>query len=61
MPNPSDLLSVGAAEKPSKETLRQRALDRIAPAYAMLFFDHLYSEYLAFKSSITEPESQRIA
>jgi hypothetical protein len=25
------------------------------PPYALLFFDHLYSEYLAFKSKITDP------
>jgi hypothetical protein len=60
MPNTSDLFSVGSGEKPSKEALRQRALDRIAPAYAMLFFDHLYSEYLAFKASITEPGSREL-
>ena len=60
MSNPSDFLSVGSVEKPSKETLRQRALDRIAPAYAMLFFDHLYSEYLAFKSAITDPGAREL-
>ena len=60
MSNPSDLLSAGSVEKPSKEALRRTALDRIAPDYAMLFFDHLYSEYLAFKSSITEPGAREM-
>jgi hypothetical protein len=60
MPNPSDLFGEGPGEKPSKEALRQRALDRIAPDYAMLFFDHLYSEYLAFKSSITDPGAREL-
>ena len=55
MPKLSDLLSGDFAEKSSAETVRKKALNRIAPDYAMLFFDHLYSEYLALKSSVTEP------
>ena len=42
-------------EKPNVKILRKKALYRIAPDYAMLFFDHLYSEYLALKPFITEP------
>ncbi len=49
MPKLSDLLSGAAGEKPTEEALRKKAFDRIAPDYAMLFFDHLYSEYLALK------------
>lgn len=50
-----DLLSSNAGENPTKKGLRKKALDRIAPDYAMLFFDHLYSEYLALKPLITVP------
>lgn len=59
MPKLSELLSGGSAEEPSEKTLRKNALNRIAPDYAMLFFDHLYSEYLALKASITEEFSRR--
>jgi hypothetical protein len=38
-----------------KKGLRKKALQRIAPHYAMLFFDHLYSEYLALRPLITSP------
>ena len=52
----NDLIGGGeSVEKPSAETIQKKALSRIAPDYAMLFFDHLYSEYLALKPSITEP------
>jgi len=52
----SDLLSGDSVEHPTEETLRKKALRRIAPEYAMLFFDHLYSEYLALKRLIAEPQ-----
>lgn len=32
----------------------KKALDRTVPAYARLFFDHLYSEYTALKPSISD-------
>jgi hypothetical protein len=50
-----DLLSSTAGENPTKKGLRKKALQRIAPDYAMLFFDHLHSEYLALKPFITAP------
>jgi hypothetical protein len=56
MPKLMDLFSGGSVEEPSEKTLRKRALNRIVPDYAMLFFDHLYSEYLALRASIPEPE-----
>ncbi len=56
MPRLSDLLSGDSVEHPTEESLRKKALRRIAPEYAMLFFDHLYSEYLALKGFIPEPE-----
>ena len=36
-------------------TSEQECLERIVPDYALLFFDHLYSEYVALKPSITDP------
>jgi hypothetical protein len=50
-----DLLPPESGRKLTKQGLRKKALDRIAPDYAMLFFDHLYSEYLALKPLITVP------
>jgi hypothetical protein len=38
------------------EMARQEALKRAVPDYAMLFFDHLYSEYLTLKSSFKDEE-----
>ena len=55
MANFKDLLPSEAGEKANEKALRKKAMDRIAPDYAMLFFDHLYSEYLALKPLITEP------
>ena len=50
-----NLLSEISGEKPNEKGLRKKALQRIAPDYAMLFFDHLHSEYLALKPFITAP------
>ena len=55
MPKLADLLRGNSGEKPTEKTIRQKALFRIAPDYAMLFFDHLYSEYLALKPLIKDP------
>jgi nitrate reductase NapE component len=55
MPKLTNLLRGDSGEKPTEQILRKKALYRIAPDYAMLFFDHLYSEYLALKPFITEP------
>jgi hypothetical protein len=57
MPKLTDLLRGDSGEKPNEKILRKKALYRIAPDYAMLFFDHLYSEYLALKPFITEPRT----
>lgn len=57
MPRLSELLHGDSVEHPTEETLRYKALSRIAPDYAMLFFDHLYSEYLVLKPSITNAET----
>ena len=32
----------------------QNAMNRTVPQYARLFFDHLYSEYLSIKPSISD-------
>lgn len=55
MPRLSELIHGESFEKPTEESIERKALRRIAPEYAMLFFDHLYSEYLALKPSITDP------
>ena len=55
MANFKDLLPSEAGEKASEKVLRKKALNRIAPDYAMLFFDHLHSEYLALKPFISSP------
>jgi len=55
MPKLTDLLRGDSVERPTDESLRLNALRRIAPEHAMLFLDHLYSEYLALKPSITDP------
>jgi len=55
MANFKDLLPSEAGEKANEKALRKKAMERIAPDYAMLFFDHLYSEYLALKPLITVP------
>jgi hypothetical protein len=55
MPELNDPLSDGSVERLSEKNLRKKAFNRIAPDYAMLFFDHLYSEYEALKASIAEP------
>lgn len=62
---PSSAGAAHAADQPS-EILENRAnqqpppgkecLESVVPEYALVFFDHLYSEYLALKSSITDPE-----
>lgn len=48
------------AEKPGEITYGQpssaECLERVVPDYALVFFDHLYSEYLALRPSITDPE-----
>jgi len=40
----------------NREDRQKKALNRAVPAYARLFFDHLYSQYIALKSSIKNPE-----
>ncbi|HWN11782.1 MAG TPA: hypothetical protein VNO50_21325 [Pyrinomonadaceae bacterium] len=55
MPRLSELLHGDFFEKPTDEIIQRKALSRIAPDYAMLFFDHLHSEYLALKSGISDP------
>ncbi len=57
MPKLSELLHGDSVEHPTEETLRYKALSRIAPDYAMLFFDHLHSEYLTLKPLITNQET----
>lgn len=49
------------AEKPGikaagQSTLRKKCLESFVPDYALVFFDHLYSEYLTLKPSIKDPE-----
>lgn len=34
----------------------KNCLESVVPEYALVFFDHLYSEYLAFKNSITDQQ-----
>jgi hypothetical protein len=60
MPKLSEVLTGAAVEAPTEETVRKKALERIAPDYAMLYFDHLYSEYLALKAHIKEPEVKEL-
>src|SRR5258707_1309999 len=60
MPKLSEVLTGATVEAPTEETVRKKALERIAPDYAMLFFDHLYSEYLALKVHIKEPEVKEL-
>jgi hypothetical protein len=36
--------------------LEKQCLESVVPNYALLFFDHLFSEYLALKTSIDKPE-----
>lgn len=55
MSESSDLLHGRAVEPSPEQTRRKKAFSKIVPPYAMLFFDHLYSEYLALKPLITEP------
>jgi len=55
MPRLSELLHGDFVEKPTDEIIQRKALSRIAPDYAMLFFDHLHSEYLALKPAISDP------
>jgi hypothetical protein len=38
----------------NREARDQNAMNRTVPQYARLFFDHLYSEYLSLKPSITD-------
>lgn len=57
MPDSNTLLSAGSIKKPSSDTRQKNAFNRTVPPYAMLFFDHLYSEYQALKSFIPEPET----
>jgi hypothetical protein len=38
----------------NRDSWSQKAMDKPVPAYARLFFDHLNSEYLAFKPLITD-------
>jgi Ca2+/Na+ antiporter len=48
------------AEKPgniaSGQPLSAKCFEELVPNYALVFFDHIYSEYLALKSSIKDPE-----
>ena len=34
----------------------EECFQKVVPDYALLFFDHLYSEYLALKPKINEPQ-----
>ena len=40
----------------NREGPQKKALNRAVPAYARLYFDHLYSEYLALKPSINDTQ-----
>lgn len=60
MPKLEHVLSGAAGGKSTAEALRKKALEQIVPDYAMLFFDHLYSEYLALKVHIQEPETREL-
>lgn len=55
MTNLSDPVPGDSVASPATDTPREKALKAFAPDYALLFFDHLYSEYLALKESI-KPE-----
>ena len=51
------------AEKPGNIATGQppsvKCFEELVPNYALVFFDHLYSEYLALKPSIKDPEVTR--
>jgi len=51
------------AEKPGNNATGQppsaKCFEGLVPDYALVFFDHLYSEYLALKPTITDPEVTR--
>src|SRR5712691_1455031 len=38
----------------------QAAMAKVVPPYAMIFFDHMYSEYLTLKSRFKEPASMTL-
>jgi hypothetical protein len=47
---------VNAGNALTNQPTPEECFQSIVPNYALLFFDHLYSEYLALKPKITEPE-----
>jgi len=50
------LLSQEATTMDTRENRNRKALNQPVPPYARLFFDHLYSEYIALKPSIKDTE-----
>jgi hypothetical protein len=46
---------VADAQTAGDKAVPQEAMDKAVPPYAMIFFDHLYSEYLTLKSRFQEP------
>jgi len=49
-------LSQEAKTMDTRENRNRKALNQPVPPYARLFFDHLYSEYIALKPSIKDTE-----
>jgi hypothetical protein len=47
-------------DKANGEPQSAKCLESLVPDYALVFFDHLYSEYLALKPSIKDPEVTRL-
>src|SRR2546421_2866238 len=39
----------------------QKVMNKPVPPYARLFFDHLYSEYVALKPSLTDADANIVA
>ena len=60
MSESSDVLDGSAVEPSSAATRRMKAFSKAVPPYALLFFDHLYSEYLALQQFITEAEVREL-
>src|SRR6266403_2951658 len=49
-------LSQEATKMEKREVRHKRAMNRPVPPYARLFFDHLYSEYIAIKPTISDAD-----
>jgi len=49
---------IAGAEAAGDKAVSQEAMDKVVPPYAMIFFDHLYSEYLTLKSRFEEPAAR---